>query len=150
MIDLKEITIINGPNLNLLGKREPKLYGNESMEKYLHVLKNKYFLSNWKLDYMQSNHEGTLIDFLHKKSTISIGIVLNAGAYTHTSLALADAIRAIHIPVVEVHLTNVYSRSEIRHRSLISAVCKGSICGFGMKSYDLAIMSFLSEFSIVH
>ncbi|WP_103327766.1 type II 3-dehydroquinate dehydratase [Bacteroidetes bacterium endosymbiont of Geopemphigus sp.] len=144
---LKEISIINGPNLNLLGKREPDIYGNESMEQYIQRLSQKSFLSKIKLSYAQTNHEGALIDLLHEKSSSVIGIVLNAGAYTHTSLALADAIRSISIPVVEVHLSNIFTREKIRHRSLISAACKGSICGFGMTSYKLAAISLLSQIS---
>ena len=147
---LKEISIINGPNLNLLGEREPNIYGNESMEQYIQYLSQKPFLSKIKLSYTQTNHEGTLIDLLHKKNSSEIvGIVLNAGAYTHTSLALSDAIRSISTPVVEVHLTNVFSREKIRHYSLISSACKGSISGFGMTSYKLATISLLSQISTV-
>lgn len=141
---LKEIAIINGPNLNLLGKREPDIYGNESMEHYIDRLSKEPFLSEIKLSYKQTNHEGALIDILHEKSSSIIGIVLNAGAYTHTSLALADAIRSISAPVVEVHLTNIFAREKIRRHSLIASACKGSICGFGMTSYKLATISLLS------
>ncbi len=136
------ITIINGPNLNLLGIREPGIYGNEGFESFLTRLRNKY--SDITIEYFQSNHEGDIIDKLHEAGFGKTdGIVLNAGAYTHTSLAIADAIAAISTPVIEVHISNVHSREEIRHRSMISGVCRGVIAGFGLDSYRLAIEAFV-------
>ncbi len=136
------ITIINGPNLNLLGIREPGIYGNEGFESFLTRLRNKY--SDITIEYFQSNHEGDIIDKLHEAGFGKTdGIVLNAGAYTHTSLAIADAIAAINTPVIEVHISNVHSREEIRHRSMISGVCRGVIAGFGLDSYRLAIEAFV-------
>lgn len=138
-----KILIINGPNLNLLGMRQPEIYGNESMDQYLDFLHQCY--PDAEIEYYQSNIEGELIDRLHRTGfdTSYSGIILNAGAYTHTSLALADAIAAIEVPVVEVHISNVASREAIRHTSLISAVCRGTIAGFGMDSYRLAIEALL-------
>lgn len=138
-----EIAIINGPNLNLIGRREPSLYGVNSMNNYLMKLIKKPFLKNITLTYTQSNHEGEIIESLHEKEDSVLGIVLNAGAFTHTSLAIADSIRSISVPVVEVHITNIYKREKIRNFSFISSVSKGSICGFGMYSYELAIISFI-------
>ncbi|MDE5647613.1 MAG: type II 3-dehydroquinate dehydratase [Muribaculaceae bacterium] len=134
-----KILIINGPNLNLLGVREPGVYGSISMDDYLEALCADY--KDIEIEYFQSNHEGEIIDRLHEVGfDIEYkGVALNAGAYTHTSLAVADAIRAIEIPVVEVHISNVHSREEIRHRSLIAPACKGVIAGFGLDSYRLAI-----------
>ena len=132
-----KIQIINGPNLNLLGIREPSVYGNGSFEDYLKVLR-EHFLEV-EIDYFQSNVEGELINKLHEVGFSADGIVLNAGAYTHTSVALHDAIRAIQTPVVEVHISNVHAREEFRHKSMISAACKGVILGFGMDSYRPAI-----------
>lgn len=131
------IQIINGPNINLLGKREPGIYGNTSMEEYLETLRAKH--ADVQIDYFQSNIEGELIDKLHEVGFDYDGIVLNAGAYTHTSIALQDAIRAITSPVVEVHISNVHTREEFRHKSMISCACMGVICGFGMNSYNLSI-----------
>lgn len=139
---MKKIVIINGPNLNLLGKREPTVYGNRGFEDYLDELRKRY-AGKVKLDYFQSNHEGALIDELHEKGFDVDGIVLNAGAYTHTSVALHDAIRAITAPVIEVHISNVHQREEFRHHSFISSACRGVICGFGLDSYRLAIESLL-------
>lgn len=137
---MKKILILNGPNLNLLGKREPGIYGSETMESALAKLSEIA-----EIEYAQSNHEGTLIDELHRVGFDHsyAGIVLNAGAYTHTSLALADAIAAIELPVVEVHISNVHAREEIRHHSMIAPVCKGVICGFGLDSYRLAVEALL-------
>lgn len=132
-----KIQIINGPNLNLLGIREPGIYGNESFEKYLPHLKQLY--PDIEIEYYQSNIEGEMINKIQEVGFSFNGIVLNAGAYTHTSLALHDCIRAIKTPVVEVHISNVHQREEIRHHSFISAACKGVICGFGLDSYRLAI-----------
>lgn len=138
---MKRIQIINGPNLNLLGRREPGVYGSRSFEDYLEELRQRY--PNVQLDYFQSNCEGQLIDCLHDCGFKADGIVLNAGAYTHTSVALHDAIRAIPAPVIEVHISNVHQREEFRHRSLISAACRGVICGFGLDSYRLAVESII-------
>ncbi|MBO5296296.1 MAG: type II 3-dehydroquinate dehydratase [Candidatus Homeothermus sp.] len=136
------ITIINGPNLNLLGVREPGIYGNEGFASYLTKLRNQY--PEIAIEYFQSNHEGAIIDKLHEEGFgKSDGIVLNAGAYTHTSLAIADAIAAITTPVVEVHISNVHAREEIRHHSMISRVCRGVIAGFGLDSYRLAVEAFV-------
>ena len=132
-----KIAIINGPNLNLLGVREPSIYGNEGFENYLKALREKY--SDVEISYFQSNHEGAIIDELHRVGFDYDGIVLNAGAYTHTSIAIADAISAISTPVIEVHISNVHKREEFRHHSMISRVCKGVIAGFGLDSYRLAI-----------
>lgn len=137
-----KVTIINGPNLNLLGVREPGIYGSSSFESYLQELKARY--PEIEIDYFQSNHEGAIIDKLHAIGFDDAhGVVLNAGAYTHTSLAIADAISAIKIPVVEVHISNVHAREEVRHHSMISRVCRGVIAGFGLDSYRLAIESLI-------
>ena len=139
-----KILIINGPNLNLLGMRQPEIYGNQSMEEYLEFLRDCYH--DVDIEYFQSNHEGDIIDRLQAvgyNREEYRGIVLNAGAYTHTSLAIADAIAAIAVRVVEVHISNIAAREEVRHRSLIAPVCHGSIAGFGMDSYRLAIESLL-------
>ena|SRR5690554_3218601 len=136
------ILIINGPNLNLLGKREPELYGNLAFEPYFETLKNEF--PDINLTYFQTNIEGEVIDAIHEFGFTVDGIVLNAGAYTHTSLAIADAIAAVVSPVIEVHISNVHSREEIRHKSLIAKNCKGIIGGFGLSSYRLAILSFIS------
>ena len=135
------ILILNGPNLNLLGRREPGIYGSGSFEDYYAKLKEVY--PQVEFDYYQSNIEGELIDKLHEVGFSYDGVVFNAGAYTHTSVALQDAIRAIETPVIEVHLSNVHQREEFRHKSLISCACKGVICGFGMDSYRLAVEAFL-------
>ncbi len=140
---MKRIQIINGPNLNLLGKREPGLYGNQSFEEYL--LELRATLPEVELLYFQSNSEGDILDKLHEVGFDIDGIILNAGAYTHTSVAIADAIRAITSPVVEVHISNVFSRESFRHHSYLSPVCKGCIVGFGLDSYHLAIVSFLNS-----
>ena len=136
------ILIINGPNLNLLGKREKSVYGENSFESYLEFLRNKY--SEHQLVYFQSNIEGELINTLHQYGFGDTdGIVLNAGAYTHTSIAISDAIRAINVPVIEVHISNIHAREAYRHTSMIAAACKGSIAGFGMDSYRLAIEALI-------
>lgn len=140
---MQKIQIINGPNLNLLGRREPGIYGARSFEDYLKELRQRY--PDVQLDYYQSNHEGALIDKLHEVGFEANGIVLNAGAYTHTSVALHDAIRAIEAPVIEVHISNVHQREEFRHKSFISAACKGVICGFGLDSYRLAIEGLIGD-----
>lgn len=134
--------IINGPNLNLLGQREPGIYGNGTMDDCLAALRDRY--PNVELDYYQSNVEGFLIDRLQAAMTDgTAGAVLNAGAYTHTSVALHDAIRAVAFPVVEAHISNVHRREEFRHRSLISPACAGIICGFGLDSYRLGVEALL-------
>lgn len=137
---MKKIIIINGPNLNLLGKREPEIYGSLTFETYFESLKPKF--PEFELFYFQSNVEGLLIDKIHEVGFTYDGIIINAGAYTHTSIAIADAIRAIKTPVIEVHISNVYSREEFRHHSYLSAACKACIVGFGMDSYRLALESF--------
>ncbi|MBP5134341.1 MAG: type II 3-dehydroquinate dehydratase [Paludibacteraceae bacterium] len=140
---MKKILIVNGPNLNLLGKREPEIYGAQSFDDYLNLLRKKYE-GRLQIDYFQSNSEGELVTKLQDAGFSAIdGIVLNAGAYTHTSLAMADAISAVKVPVVEVHISNVFRREEFRHHSYISPVCAGTIVGFGLKSYDLALEAFL-------
>lgn len=135
------ILIINGPNLNLLGKREPEIYGNLTFDAYFKTLQLKF--SNCNLEYFQSNIEGELIDKIQEAGFTYDGIILNAAAYTHTSVGLGDAIKAIETPVVEVHISNTFSREPIRHQSYISGGAKGVILGFGLQSYDLAIQSFL-------
>lgn len=135
------IQIINGPNLNLLGVREPAIYGKKGFEEFLHVLQNSY--PDVCIDYYQSNVEGELINKIHEVGFDLDGIVLNAGAYTHYSLALMDAIKSVNTPVIEVHISNVHQREEYRHRSVISSACKGVICGFGLDSYRLAIEALL-------
>ncbi|MBK7650236.1 MAG: type II 3-dehydroquinate dehydratase [Flammeovirgaceae bacterium] len=132
-----KIQIINGPNLNLLGKREPETYGNQTFEEYFATLKNRF--PKIELAYYQSNVEGELVNKLHEVGFSVDAIVLNAGAYTHTSVALHDAIAAIKTPVIEVHISNVYAREEFRHKSLITSKCVGLITGFGMEGYAMAI-----------
>ncbi len=132
-----KIFIINGPNLNLLGKRETSLYGNKSFNNYLDSLKLQF--SNYKIDFFQSNIEGEIIDKLHSVGFTYDYILLNAAGYTHTSVSIADAICAIESPVIEIHLTNIYSREEFRTKSLISKHCQGVVCGFGLDSYKAAI-----------
>ncbi len=134
---MKRIEIINGPNLNLLGRREPEVYGHRSFEDFLTELRRQF--PDVEIGYYQSNHEGDLIDRIHAVGFDVDGIVLNAGAYTHTSIALHDAIKAVPAPVVEVHISNVHQREEFRHHSAISAACRGVICGFGLDSYRLAV-----------
>lgn len=137
-----KIQIINGPNINLLGKREPGIYGSQSFDDYLVMLKKRY--PEVEIAYYQSNCEGNLIDKLQEVGFDVDGIVLNAGAYTHTSIALQDAIRAIKVPVVEVHISNVHAREEFRHKSMISCACKGVILGFGLDSYRLALEALIN------
>ncbi|AUS06186.1 type II 3-dehydroquinate dehydratase [Pseudotamlana carrageenivorans] len=137
---MKKIMIINGPNLNLLGKREPEIYGSLTFQDYFETLKSKY--PSIELSYYQSNVEGELINKLHEVGFSFDGVVLNAGAYTHTSIGIGDAIKGIETPVVEVHISNTFSREEFRHQSYISPNAKGVILGFGMQSYELAIQSF--------
>lgn len=135
------ILIINGPNLNMLGTREPGVYGSRSFDDYLAELRARY--KEITIEYYQSNIEGELIDKMQQAGARIDGIVLNAGAYTHTSIALQDCIRSISVPVVEVHISNVHKREEYRHRSMISCACKGVICGFGLDSYRLAVEALI-------
>lgn len=143
MFSMKRILIVNGPNLNLLGVREPGIYGKCKFEDYLPELKRAF--PEVELSYYQSNIEGELIDKMQEVGFTADGIVLNAGAYTHTSIALLDCIRAIESPVVEVHISNVHQREEFRHHSMISAGCRGVVCGFGLKSYKLAIEALADD-----
>jgi len=136
-----KVIIINGPNLNLLGKREPDIYGSDSFEDYFKALQNKF--SALDLYYFQSNIEGEIIDKLHEVGFSYDGIILNAAAYTHTSVGIGDAVNPLSTPVIEVHISNVHAREEFRHHSYIAANARGVIAGFGLKSYDLAIESFL-------
>lgn len=136
-----QIAIINGPNLNLLGKREPEIYGSLTFEEYFETLKSKF--PQIQFDYFQSNIEGELIDKIQEYGFSHTGIILNAGAYTHTSVGIGDAVKAITTPVIEVHISNTFSRESFRHQSYISGNAKGVVLGFGLKSYDLAIQSFL-------
>jgi len=136
-----KILIINGPNLNLLGTRQPEIYGDKTFDAYFAELKNRF--PNVDLDYFQSNHEGALIDKLHEAGNIYNGVILNAGGYTHTSVALADAVAGIRTPVVEVHISQIFAREKFRHHSYIAPKCRGSISGFGLDSYRLALLSFL-------
>lgn len=136
-----KILIINGPNLNLLGRREPLIYGNLTFDEFFEGLKKKY--ADVELSYYQSNIEGEIIDKLHEVGFSFDGIILNAGAYTHTSIAIGDAIKGIETPVVEVHITNVYAREEFRRVSYIAPNVKGIIAGFGLQSYELALESFI-------
>jgi 3-dehydroquinate dehydratase-2 len=140
---MKKILIINGPNLNLLGRRQPQIYGSQNMDNVL-ADAQKAVDGSATIEYFQSNHEGAIIDELHRVGFDTdnyLGVVLNAGAYTHTSLAIADAIAAINLPVIEVHISNVFAREEVRHHSAISPVCKGIIAGLGTKVYTLAALS---------
>ena len=137
------IQIINGPNLNLLGVREPAIYGKRAWEDYLKDLRQRYH--NVRIDYYQSNLEGEIINKIQEVGFDRDGIVLNAGAYTHTSVAILDAIKSVNIPTIEVHISNVHQREEFRHHSMISRGCMGVICGFGLDSYRLAIEAILSK-----
>ena len=138
-----DIWIINGPNLNLLGKREKSVYGDASFESYLEELRSRYPLHT--IHYYQSNVEGELINKIHECGFSPVGIGLNAGAYTHTSIALSDAIRAVPAPVVEVHISNIHAREPYRHVSIIAAACRGSVIGFGLDSYRLAVEALIEE-----
>lgn len=136
-----KIQIVNGPNLNLLGTREPDIYGSNDFNSFLATLRQQY--PQVEIDYYQSNVEGELINKLQEVGFSADGIVLNAGAYTHTSIALHDCIKSLKTPVVEVHISNVHRREEFRHHSMMAAACRGVICGFGLDSYRLAVESFL-------
>lgn len=138
-----KIQIINGPNLNLLGTREPSIYGSRSFAELLSELRERF--GQLSIEYYQSNSEGAIIDKLHEVGFDYDGVVLNAGAYTHTSVAIADAIAAITAPVVEIHISNVHAREQFRHHSYLARHCKGVICGFGTDSYRLALESFLDK-----
>ncbi|OUR91061.1 type II 3-dehydroquinate dehydratase [Flavobacteriales bacterium 34_180_T64] len=138
---MKKLIIINGPNLNLLGKREPNIYGSLSFTEFLDEIKAKY--THFTIDYFQSNIEGELIDKLHEVGFNYDGVILNAAAYTHTSIGIGDAVSAIETPVIEVHISNTFSREDFRHVSYVSPNAKGVIIGFGLQSYELAIQSFL-------
>ncbi len=138
-----QLIIINGPNLNLLGKREPEIYGNSSFEESLEEIKKKFPMA--AISYFQSNIEGEIIDKLHETGFSYNGIILNAGAYTHTSIAIADAVAAIKTPVIEVHISNIYARESFRHHSYMAKHCWGTISGFGLTSYELAIDAFVKQ-----
>ena len=137
---MKKIIIINGPNLNLLGKREPEIYGSQTFEDFFETLKSQY--PQFKIEFFQSNIEGELIDKLHEVGFSYDGVILNAAAYTHTSVGIGDAVKGISTPVIEVHISNTYNREEFRHHSFISPNAKGVILGFGLGSYSLALQSF--------
>ncbi len=137
-----KIVIVNGPNLNLLGKRQPEIYGNQSFDDYFQTLKTRFKVHS--LEYFQSNVEGELINKIQEAGFNSDGIILNAGGYTHTSVAIADAIAAVKAPVIEVHISNIFQREDFRHVSMIGGKCKGSISGFGLDSYRLALESLVS------
>jgi 3-dehydroquinate dehydratase-2 len=139
---MKKILIVNGPNLNTLGTRQPEIYGSTRFEDWLQEARSRY--PHLELVYFQSNHEGDLIDFLQSEGPKADGLVLNAGGLAHTSVVLADAVAALPIPVVEVHISNVFARESFRHHSYLSPVCKGLITGLGLQGYDLAIQSLLS------
>lgn len=139
------IKIINGPNLNLTGTREPHIYGSMSFEDWMQKTTSKY--ANQEVSYFQSNHEGLLIDEIQKATRECDGIILNGGAYAHTSIAMADAVRASKIPVIEVHLSNVFARETYRHHSYLTPHCKGLICGLGLNGYDLALKFLIEELS---
>ena len=136
-----KIIIINGPNLNLLGKRQPEIYGSQTFEDFLKTLQSEF--KNVEIDYFQSNIEGEIINKIQETGFSYDGIILNAGAYTHTSIGIGDAIKAVTTPVVEVHISNTFSRETFRHQSYISPVAKGVIIGFGLDSYRLAVKSFI-------
>lgn len=142
---MKKILILNGPNLNLLGKREPGIYGNQSFENYFETLINIF--PDAELHYFQSNHEGALLDKIHEVGFTFDGMVINAGAYTHTSVALADALAAVPMPAVEVHISNIHKREAFRHHSYLTSQCLGMICGLGLRGYELAVR-YLTELSV--
>ena len=141
IFDIMKLIIINGPNLNLLGKREPEIYGSQTFEEYFRTLQMKF--DSVELMYFQSNIEGEIIDKLHEVGFNYDGIILNAAAYTHTSVGIGDAVKGIETPVVELHISNVHAREDFRHKSFIAPAAKGVLFGFGLKGYELAIQSFL-------
>ncbi|KOY52726.1 3-dehydroquinate dehydratase [Polaribacter dokdonensis DSW-5] len=141
IFDIMKLIIINGPNLNLLGKREPEIYGSQTFEEYFRTLQMKF--DSVELTYFQSNIEGEIIDKLHEVGFNYDGIILNAAAYTHTSVGIGDAVKGIETPVVELHISNVHAREDFRHKSFIAPAAKGVLFGFGLKGYELAIQSFL-------
>ena len=142
-----KILLLNGPNLNMLGTREPEKYGKKTMSDIENHLKETAKKYNVELECVQSNHEGVLVDEIQKTKGNFDGVILNAGGYTHTSVALRDAIASVDVPVVEIHLTNIHAREEFRHNSLISPVCIGQICGFGAYSYDLGLHAILNYYN---
>lgn len=139
---MKKVLIINGPNLNLLGQRQPQIYGDLNFDDFLSQLKSRF--SSVEIDFFQSNHEGEIIDRLHNSKHAAI--ILNAGGYTHTSVAIRDAVAAIEVPTIEVHISNIAARESFRHESLLSPVCKGVIFGFGLTGYSIAIQTVLDHF----
>ncbi len=136
-----KVFVLNGPNLNMLGKREPGIYGDITLDSIAQLCREKGNTLDFEIDFRQTNNEGTLVDWLHEANDDVLGVVLNAGAYTHTSVALHDAIRSILTPVIEIHISNVHAREEFRHKSMIASASKGVICGFGPNSYTLAIQA---------
>jgi 3-dehydroquinate dehydratase-2 len=142
-----KLLIINGPNLNLVGKREPQYYGHMNFDDFITKLEAKF--KKIRFEFHQFNREGDILDCIHKADGIFDGIILNAGAYTHTSIAIADAIAGVEVPVVEVHMSNIYAREQFRHTSFLAPYCKGVIAGFGMMSYQLAVEYFLNEGKII-
>lgn len=144
-----QVLLLHGPNLNLLGTREPQVYGTDTLEDINQRVSARAMLSGVSIQARQSNHEGALIDALHDARTWAVGVVMNPGAYTHTSIALRDAISATQLPVVEVHLSNVHAREEFRHRSLLAPVCVGQIAGFGWRSYILGIDALLGHLGLL-
>ncbi|WP_138379967.1 type II 3-dehydroquinate dehydratase [Luteithermobacter gelatinilyticus] len=135
----KTVMVINGPNLNLLGSREPEVYGRESLKDIEHRLKTHASATPWQVDFRQSNQEGEIIDWIHEARESAQAIIINAGAYTHTSIAIMDALLAVNLPIIEVHLSNIFKREDFRHHSYISPASRGIICGFGSRGYLLAL-----------
>ncbi|WP_186575817.1 type II 3-dehydroquinate dehydratase [Aquibacillus kalidii] len=142
---MKQLLLLNGPNLNRLGKREPGIYGSRTLQDIEQTVSDLVQTYGYKMDAFQSNHEGELIDRIHEADGVYEGIIFNPGAYTHTSVALRDAISSIEVPVIEVHLSNVHSREEFRHTSMLAPVCKGQIVGLGDQGYKLAALALLPE-----
>jgi len=140
-----EILVVNGPNLNLLGKRKPELYGSQSLDEIIALLKEQAKASKFDIRDFQSNHEGEIIDFIHQFAPKADGMIINPGAFTHYSIALRDAIEAVGVRTIEVHLTNIYAREEFRRHSLISPVCEGQITGLGSQAYELALEYLITE-----